>query len=226
MAYIILIAILLLMVFLPGYWVRHVLSKYAQQEENFPGTGGELARHLLNRFGLNHVRVEPTSLGDHYDPDDQCIRLTQDKFDGKTLTAITVATHECGHALQHAASEPLFLLRSRLARWTVWANRLGSFLLFAAPFVALLTRTPSAALLNILGAVLVMGFSLLVQMVTLPVEYDASFNKALPLLKAGYLGGHQVPAARKILRAAAWTYVAGSLATLLNFWRWIAVLRR
>lgn len=227
MPYIALIALLLLIVYLPQFWVRHVMSRYNKQEEdNFPGTGGELARHLLDRFNLEHVQVETTELGDHYDPKTQCVRLTKDKFEGRTLTAITVAAHECGHALQHAANESLFLLRSRLARVTLWANQLGSFLLFAAPFVVLLTRAPSAALLNLLGAFLVMGFGVVVQLVTLPVELDASFNKAMPILKSGYLESHQYPAARRILRAAAWTYVATSLATLLNFWRWLSVLRR
>lgn len=226
MHYIILIPLLLLIIFLPQYWVRHILFKYNQQQQDFPGNGGELARHLLDRFELNHIKVETTELGDHYDPEAQSVRLTRDKFEGKTLTAITVATHECCHALQHAANEPLFIFRSRLARMTLWANRLGSFLLFAAPFVALLTRAPSAALLNIAGAFLVMGFSLVIQIVTLPVEIDASFNKALPILRAGYLKSHQIPAARRILQAAAGTYVAASLATLLNFWRWMAVLRR
>jgi len=227
MPYIVLLVLLLLIVYLPQYWVRHVLSRYnRKEEENFPGTGGELARHLLDRFELQHVQVDTTDVGDHYDPEAQCVRLTKDKFEGKTLTAITVAAHECGHALQHAANESLFLLRGRLARLTLWANQLGSFLLFAAPIVVLLTHSPSAALLNLLGAFLVMGFGLVVQLVTLPVELDASFNKAMPLLKSGYLESHQLPAAKRILRAAAWTYVAASLATLLNFWRWVSVLRR
>jgi hypothetical protein len=65
-----------------------------------------------------------------------------------------------------------------------------------------------------------------VQIVTLPVEIDASFKKALPILESGYLDAKQIPAAKRILKAAAWTYVAASLATLLNFWRWLAVLRR
>jgi Zn-dependent membrane protease YugP len=79
---------------------------------------------------------------------------------------------------------------------------------------------------NITGAFLIMGFAIVMHLLTLPVEIDASFKKALPLLSSGYLSEKQVPAARSILRAAAWTYVAASLATLLNFWRWLAVLRR
>ena len=213
--------------FLPQVWVQLVLARYNRKPEvNFPGTGGELARHLLLRFGLEDVQVERTDKGDHYDPSTRCVRLTADKFDGKTLTAITVAAHECGHALQHAGAEPMFMLRSRLAHSAIWAARLGSFLIFAAPMLALLSRAPSPALVSVLGGFLIMGFGVLVQLVTLPVELDASFRKALPVLEAGYLEPDQVPAARRILRAAAWTYVAASLAGLLSFWRWLAILRR
>ena len=227
MPYLILLLIVLLVIFLPQLWVKHILAKYNQkQEDNFPGSAAELARHLLDRFNLQQVKVEKTELGDHYDPEAQCVRLSSDKYDAKTLTAITVATHECGHALQHAAREPLFMLRTRLAYASIWAGRVGSFLLFSAPFLVLIARTPSVAVINLTGAFLIMGFSVLVQLITLPVELDASFKKALPLLQSGYLTPGQMPAATQILRAAAWTYVAGSLASLLNFWRWLAVLRR
>ena len=227
MGYLIVLLVLLASVFLPQVWVRHVLARYNRKpESNFPGTGGELARHLLARFGLEDVQVERTELGDHYDPNTRSVRLTADKFEGRTLTAITVAAHECGHALQHAAAEPMFMLRSRLAASAVWAARLGSFLIFVAPMLALISRAPSPALVSVLGGFLVMGFGVVVQLVTLPVELDASFRKALPVLEAGFLEPDQVPAARRILRAAAWTYVAASLAGLLSFWRWLAILRR
>jgi hypothetical protein len=227
MAFLLGIAVVLAVLFLPQAWVRYVLARYNRTaEENFPGTGGELARHLLDRFGLDDVAVEKTDVGDHYDPLSRKVRLTADKYDGRTLTAITVAAHECGHAFQHAGGETLFMWRSRLAMASVWATRIGSFLLIAAPFLALLARAPSPALISMLGGFLVMGFGVIVQLVTLPVELDASFRKALPVLQSGYLNKAQVPAARRILRAAAWTYVAASLAGLLNFWRWLAVLRR
>jgi Zn-dependent membrane protease YugP len=227
MAYLIFIGLMLAALFLPQLWVKRVLARYNQADEtNFPGNGAELARHLLGRFGLDDIGVEKTDIGDHYDPVARMVRLTPDKFDGRTLTAITVAAHECGHAIQHAGGDTLFMWRSRLAVAGVWAARIGSFLLFAAPFLGLLARAPSPALISVLGGFLVMGFGVVVQLVTLPVELDASYRKALPLLEAGYLEQRQVPAARRILRAAAWTYVAASLAGLLNFWRWLAVLRR
>jgi len=227
MIYVLAIALLLLLIFGPQLWVSRVLERHNRvAEENFPGTGGELARHLLDRCELQSVKVEVTELGDHYDPAARAVRLTRDKFEGRTLTAITVAAHECGHAFQHAGNEPLFLLRTRLAGMAVIAQRIGSLLLFAAPFSVLVTRLPSAAAFNLSGAFLIMGFAIAMHLLTLPVEIDASFKKALPLLSNGYLSAQQVPAARSILRAAAWTYVATSLATLLNFWRWMAVLRR
>ncbi|MCB1803044.1 MAG: zinc metallopeptidase [Gammaproteobacteria bacterium] len=227
MIYLVLLLLVLLAVYLPQVWVQRVLAQHNRAPEpNFPGTGGELARHLLKRFGLDDVGVETTDAGDHYDPQARCVRLTADKYAGRTLTAITVAAHECGHALQHAGEERLFMWRTRLAGAAIWAARLGSFLLFAAPFLALLSRAPSPGLASVLGAFLIMGFGVVVQLLTLPVELDASFGKALPVLETGYLEPEQVPAARSILRAAAWTYVAASLASLLNFWRWLAVLRR
>ena len=227
MIYAIAICAFFILVYGPQLWVQRVLKRHNRvAEENFPGTGGELARHLLDRYDLQEVRVEITDAGDHYDPVTRTVRLTRDKFEGKTLTAITVAAHECGHAFQHAAAEPLFMLRTRLANASVIAQRIGSFLLFAAPFSVMVTRLPAAALMNISGAFLIMGFAVVVHIFTLPVELDASFNKAFPLLSSGYLTPQQTPAARSILRAAAWTYVAASLATLLNFWRWLAVLRK
>ena len=227
MIYIILICLFLLIVYAPQLWVQAVLARYNRKpEDNFPGTGGELARHILDRYKLDEIKVEVTDLGDHYDPEARAVRLTRDKYEGRTLTAITVSAHECGHALQHAAGEPLFQMRTRLAYCAVWAQRVGSFMLFAAPVLVLFTRVPSVALLNLVGAFLIMGFAIAMHLLTLPVEIDASFKKALPILESGYLTAKQVPAARSILRAAAWTYVAASLATLLNFWRWLAVLRR
>lgn len=224
-----LIGVLLLAVLLwgPQWWVRQVLTRHNRvAEENFPGTGGELARHLLDRYGLAEVGVEPTDAGDHYDPEARAVRLTPDKLEGRTLTAITVAAHEVGHALQHAAGEPWFHWRHRLALVAHWGQRAGSALLLLAPLVAVLLRLPVPAMITLAAGFLMMGLGVLVQLVTLPVELDASFRKALPLLEDGYLTPAQRPAARRILRAAAWTYVAGSLASLLNLWAWLRVLRR
>ena len=214
-------------IFGPGLWVSYVLKKYNREpESNFPGTGGELARHLLDRYNLQDVKVVVTETGDHYSPEDRSVALTKDKFNGKTLASIVIAAHECGHAIQHANREPLFLLRHRLAQSAHSAQIIGSALLAASPVVGGLTMMPHLSILSFSGAFLVLGYGLVVQLVTLPVELDASFKKALPLLNTGYISEAQLGPSKIILRAAALTYVAGTLMQILNFWRWIAVLRR
>ncbi|MES9969901.1 MAG: zinc metallopeptidase [Candidatus Thiodiazotropha sp.] len=227
MTYLILLGILLLLILGPQLWVRQIMAKYNRQsEENFPGNGGELARHLLDRFDLHQVEVEKAESVDHYDPNDKAVRLSKDKLEGRTLTAITTAAHEVGHALQDAADEPLFQWRTRLGSIAVGAQRLGSFLLFVSPILSIATRAPTAGLLSAMAAFLVMGSNVILQLATLPVELDASFKKALPLLKDGYLKPEQYRAAERILRAAAFTYLSASLAGLLNFWQWMRVLKR
>ncbi|WP_316364512.1 zinc metallopeptidase [Candidatus Thiodiazotropha sp. CDECU1] len=227
MIYLLLLGTLLLVILGPQLWVQHVMAKYNRhQEENFPGNGGNLARHLLDRYGLHQVQVEKAESGDHYDPGDKAVRLSKDKLEGRTLTAITIAAHEVGHALQDAADEPLFQWRTRLGSVAIGAQRLGSFLLFAAPILSIVTRAPSAGLLSAMAAFLVMGSNVILQLATLPVELDASYKKALPLLRSGYLQPEQYRGAEKILRAAAFTYLSASLAGLLNFWQWIRVLKK
>ena len=227
MHYLLIVTLLLLLILGPQFWVSRVMSKYNRTpEKNFPGNGGELARHLLDRFGLHAVKVEITKLGDHYDPKTRSVRLTSEKHEGRTLTAITTAAHEVGHAIQDATGDPLLRWRTRLVMIASASQRIGSFLLFIAPVLTLVTRAPSAGLISLMAAFLVIGMNVVVQLVTLPVELDASFKKALPLLKTGYLTPDQYKGAEEILRAAAFTYLSASLAGLLNFWRWLQIMKR
>ena len=221
------VLIVLSVLFGPSLWVSYVLRKYNRYPEtNFPGTGGELARHLLDRFDLQDVKVVVAEAGDHYNPVDRSVALTEDKYSGKTLAAIVIAANECGHAIQHARREPLFLLRHRLAQSAQGAQVVGSVLLAVSPLIGGLALSPHLSLLSLTGAFMVLGYGVVVQLATLPVEFDASFKKALPLLSKGYVSEHQLAPSKTILRAAALTYVAGTLVQLLNFWRWMTVLRR
>ena len=229
MFWIIVILILLAGIILPGIWVRKILAKYSEPADRYrdQGTGAELARHLLNQFELTEVKVETSDQGDHYDPAVRAVRLTEANFNSHSLTAITVAAHEVGHALQHARGEALLSTRQRLVAVAIHGERIGQVLLIAAPIVMLVARVPQASLAILLLAVASMALGTLVHLVTLPVELDASYNKALPILQQGnYLHDGDLPHARRILKAAALTYVAGSLASLLNLGRWISVLRR
>ena len=214
-------------VFGPGLWVQRVMARYSEPEDRYQGTGGALARHLLNRSDLNEVRVEETEKGDHYDPLEKVVRLMADKFHGRSLTAITVAAHEVGHALQDATGYGPLKARTRLVGLTQHAQRFGAGILIAAPVIGILTRAPSLTGLMMLGGFLSLGSATLVHLVTLPTELDASFKRALPLLEKGdYLHEVDLPHARRLLKAAALTYVSASLMSLLNIARWWALLRR
>src|SRR5690554_5292538 len=101
MIYLILILLLLLLIFGPGYWASHILKKYSTPRQDIPGTGGELVEHLRKRFGLDDLKLESSEQGDHYDPRDKTVRLSKDNLEGRSLTAVAVAAHEFGHALQH-----------------------------------------------------------------------------------------------------------------------------
>ena len=219
--------LLLALVFGPGLWVRHVMRRYSRPAERYPGTGAELVRHLARELELPELRVERTEAGDHYDPSEGVVRLTADKFDGRSLTAITVAAHEVGHALQDRDGYPPLRWRTRLIGATRNAERLGAGLMIAAPFLGLLSRAPSVGVLTFFGGMLTLGSSVLVHLVTLPTEFDASFNRALPMLdRAGILKRPDRAHARRLLTAAALTYVSASLMSLLNVARWWALLRR
>ena len=211
----------------PQLWTRRVFARHSAPRSDYPGTGGELARHLLNRFNMQHIKVEPTEMGDHYDPVTKAVRLTPGIFGGKSLTAITVAAHEVGHAMQdHMGYQPL-AERTRLVRIAHGAEKVGVVIMMGIPIAAALARTPVAGVVVMVAGLATMGISTLVHLVTLPVEWDASFNRALPVLRQGsYLTSEDEQGARSILTAAALTYVAASLASLLNLWRWIAFLRR
>ncbi|MDH5191270.1 MAG: zinc metallopeptidase [Gammaproteobacteria bacterium] len=222
---IIIIAVTLL-IFGPQFWARHVLKRYSQHDEQIPGTGAELARHLLTRYGVTGVNVEKTEAGDHYDPLSRTIRLSNENHDTRSLTAIAVAAHETGHALQHHRGESLLDLRTRLVYLAAFAEKAGAAAMLAIPVVALMTRVPSTGVLMALIGFISLGLSVIVHFVTLPVEWDASFNKALPILMEGnYIETDQLKATHTILKACALTYVASSLASLLNLWRWLAILR-
>jgi len=214
-------------IFGPGIWVRRVLERYAHPTDRYKGSGAQLARYLLNKNGLGEVRVEKTPDGDHYDPEAKAVRLTEDKFDGHSLTAITVAAHEVGHAIQdHEGYAPL-RLRGQLVRATRGLERLGAGVLMVSPFIGALTRAPGLGMLMFAAGFVTLGTSTLVHFATLPTEFDASFSRALPMLdKYNILKTVDRRHARRILRAAALTYVSASLMSLLNIARWWAILRR
>ncbi len=214
-------------IFLPQWWIGRVMRRYQEPTDRYPGSGAELARHLLDHLGLESVRVEPAGeVGDHYDPKDRVVRLSQDNHDGRSLTAVTVAAHEVGHAVQHADGYRPLIWRTRLVETLARWQRIGVVLIALMPVVILAMKMPRAGLILLVMGLATLASGIIVHLVTLPTELDASFRRALPMLeKGGYLRTEDRPHARRILTAAALTYVAASLMGLVNFWWWLRILK-
>jgi hypothetical protein len=227
MAIVVVILLVLGLVFLPGIWVRRVLEQYSEPEDRYSGSGAQLARHLLDHNGLQSVKVESTDDGDHYDPIDKAVRLTPDKFAGHSLTAITVAAHEVGHAIQDQQAYAPLRLRTHLVRVAGPIQRVGAGVLMVSPFIGVITRVPQLGILMFAAGFFTLATSTMVHFATLPTEFDASFGRALPMLdRHNVLKKADRPHARRLLTAAALTYVSASLMSLLNIARWWAILRR
>lgn len=226
MAYLVVIFLIIVVVYGPQFWSKYILKKY-NRDEYFSGSGMDLAEILLDRMNLSQVRMEATDLGDHYDPLNKVVHLSRTNCGKKTLTAVVVAAHEVGHAVQDQLGYTPLYLRTRWIVAAQKAERLGAVLMISIPVITAVTRVPAAGVLMFLVGLASLLIPVLVHLVTLPVEWDASFKRALPLLETGeYIPEDNLPAARRILTACTLTYVAGALSSLLNLWRWIRVLRR
>ena len=219
--------IILAVVFGPSLWVKLVMRRYSSEKPEIPGTGGELAEHLIERFSLKDVKVEVTELGDHYDPIEKKVRLSRDHYESKSLTAISIAAHEVGHAIQDQQGDKRLAIRTKMVPGVDKVARLSAIIISLSPVIGIITRHPMPfSLLLLLG---LSGFvaRMMIHAVTLPIEFDASFSKALPVLREGnYVSQSNEKAVSSILRAAALTYVSAALADILNLGRWIIILLR
>ena len=211
----------------PQPWVRRGWGRYDRPEDRSEATGAESARRLLDAAGLQSVTVEATDGGDHYDPMAKAVRLSGSNYTGRSLTATAVAAHEVGHAVQDATGFKALRWRTRLVRWVGPIEKAGAAMLMATPLIVGVTRLPFAGAMMLMGGLLTLGSGVAVHALTLPTEFDASFGRAMPMMKKhGGLYEADARHARKLLRAAAMTYVSASLMSLLNVARWWAILRR
>ena len=223
---VIIVILAVVVLFGPSLWAGRVLRLY-NRDEYFSGNGFELARLLLTDTGLDTVAVEETPVGDHYDPEKKVIGLTTTHCGRRTLTAVVVAAHEVGHALQDRTGYGPLIARTRMVRTAARMEKIGAGLIMVVPVLTIITRVPAAGALMFLGGLATLCIPVAVHLLTLPTEFDASFRRALPLLSSGkYLPPEDLPAARRILLACALTYVASALVGLLNVYRWFRILRR
>ena len=207
-----------------GIWAQiklhHAYGKYSQVPVDSGMTGAQAAREILDQAGLNNVPVEevPGHLSDHYDPTKRALFLSSDNFRGQTVAAVGVAAHEAGHALQHQAAYGLFDVRMALVPVTQFASMayLPIFLIGA------ILHALNIALLLIIA---VFAIITLFQLVTLPVEYDASRRAKEQLFRLGLVHEHERAGVSKVLDAAALTYVAALVSSMLTLLYYITVAR-
>lgn len=196
-------------------WVtKSTFHKYSKVMASSRMTGAQAARRLLDREGLQAVRIEPSQgfLSDHYDPRSRTLRLSPDVYASPSLSAIGVACHEAGHALQHASNYLPLTLRSQLVPITQVSTQL-SYIIFMIGFFAKMAGLMQAGIVLFLFVVL---FSL----VTLPVEWDASARAKRLMVRDGIVSPQEQVHAGRVLNAAFMTYVAAlvsSIMTLLYF---------
>lgn len=203
--------------------VKTTYAKYEKVRNMRGMTGKEAAETILRNEGLNDVTVQHVSgsLSDHYNPSNKTVNLSDSTYGSASVAAVAVAAHECGHALQHAQSYAPLSMRTAILP----VANLGSKLAWPLIFIGLFfTGNSSATMLNL--GVMAFTFAVLFQIITLPVEFNAS-SRALKLLgNYGILEAREVSHGRKVLNAAAMTYVAAAAAALLQLLRIILIAQR
>ncbi len=194
--------------------VNSTMRKFHTQHNMAGITGEECARRILNNEGLYHVQVECISAGsgDHYDPRTNTVRLSRENFSQATITAVGVAAHECGHAIQHARGYAPLSIRSTLVPVVNIASNLG------LPIILLGVLFSWNQVLIQIG-IWTFALSVLFQLVTLPVEFNASHRAVEKLEEFGILDSRENQGCKKVLRAAAYTYVAAAAASILQLLR-------
>lgn len=207
----ILVLIGILISALASSYVQSTFRKYSRVSSELGYTAAQITRVILDQSGLSDVRIErvPGHLSDHYDPRDKVLRLSDSTMNSTSVAAIGVAVHEAGHAMQDRDSYFLMRLRTALVPVTNFGQSM------ALPIILLgLFFGPNQQMINI--GLILFSLTFLFQLVTLPVEFNAS-RRALDTLEANrLLGPSELPMASNVLKAAALTYVAGAIASFLN----------
>lgn len=188
-------------------------SKYKQVNTKSNKHGYEVARQILDKHGLHNVKVEQVSgnLTDHYDPTTKVVRLSSDIYNGTSIASVSVSAHECGHAIQDKVGYTPMRLRAKLVPIVNFSTKIGYLVIIVGLIF-------NALNLAEFGLILLMSM-LLFQLVTLPVEFDASKRGKKELKDLAILDNDEYRGTRRMLNAAAFTYVAGVLSTLLQILR-------
>ena len=200
--------------------VKGTFNKYSQLRSMSGMNGAQVAQRVLQAAGIYDVQVRHVSgsLTDHYDPRTKTVNLSDPVYNATSVAALGVAAHECGHAIQHAKSYAPLSIRSAL----VPIANFGSMLAWPVILIGLLFNTRSSGLIIDIG-ILLFSAAVLFQLVTLPVEFDASRRALVMLRTQGILADDELKYTRRVLKSAALTYVASAAAAILQLLRIILI---
>ena len=200
--------------------VKGTFNKYSQLRSMSGMNGAQVAQRVLQAAGIYDVQVRHVSgsLTDHYDPRTKTVNLSDPVYNATSVAALGVAAHECGHAIQHAKNYAPLSIRSAL----VPIANFGSMLAWPVILIGLLFNTRSSGLIIDIG-ILLFSAAVLFQLVTLPVEFDASRRALVMLRTQGILADDELKYTRRVLKSAALTYVASAAATILQLLRIILI---
>jgi Zn-dependent membrane protease YugP len=215
----------LLLAMWANWKVKGTFEKYNKGSLRSGLSGLDTARMILQASGLRDVKIEavPGMLSDHYDPRDRTVRLSQEILTGRTPAAVAVAAHECGHALQHAEDYKPMEIRANLVPIVGLGSKLAMPMFIFGFLLGGFRGAPFGSLLLWLG-VFSFGLGVLFHLVTLPVEFDAS-NRAFRILAgSNMVAEDEMPAVKKVLYAAGFTYVAAALVALAELAYWVMLL--
>lgn len=199
--------------------VKSTYKKYSQIRNSRNITGAQAAQAILKHYGVYDVRIEPCagSLTDNYNPSEKVIHLSEGVYNSTSVAAVGIACHEAGHAAQHAENYAPNNIRTSLVPVTNFGSRFGLYIAFAGYFLAYASYALSSIGFYIIIAGLALyGLTALFQFVTLPVEFNASRRALRVIEDTGLLAGDEYSGAKKVLTAAAMTYVAALASALVN----------
>ena len=210
---------------LPKVWLNFAMKSNDKELENMPFNAEEFGKLILEENNLKNVIIEETSLVDHYDLNDKTVRVQEGRLAKKSLTSIAIVCHEIGHAIQHAEGYGPLIKRTNIVEKTQWLSKVGGVILYSGLPLILATGSFGFIKLCLILVLISVLLGVFVHLITLEVEIDASFNRAMPILQQKIPSEYHAQC-KNVLNAAAFTYIVGALTSFLSLrYIWLLLSR-
>ena len=210
---------------LPKVWLNFAMKSNDKELEHMPFNAEEFGQLILEENNLKNVIIEETSLVDHYDLNDKTVRIQEGRLAKKSLTSIAIVCHEIGHAIQHAEGYGPLIKRTNIVEKTQWLSKVGGVILYSGLPLILATGSFGFIKVCLILVLISVLLGVFVHLITLEVEIDASFNRAMPILQQKIPSEYHAQC-KNVLNAAAFTYIVGALTSFLSLrYIWLLLSR-